>query len=112
MIVTLTLTIDALTCTVMFMFTANCGTPVSPQNGYINSYVSTIEGAKVNITCLNGLEEWNEMITCDDEGNWMPNPTATDICTNDSGNNNIQPFVYSIIIMILYNVYYCRSYVF
>ena len=73
----------------LILSTANCGTPTSPQNGYINSYVSSIEGAVVNITCLNGLEEWNEKITCGHGGNWIPNPTATDICTNDSGNHRV-----------------------
>jgi hypothetical protein len=67
----------------LFTCTVNCGIPASPQDGRINSYVSTIEGAEVNITCRNGPEE-NEMITCDHDGNWIP--TATDICTNDSGN--------------------------
>ena len=70
---------------ILILSTAKCGIPTFPHNGYINSHVSTVQGAKVNITCLNGLEK---RITCDHEGNWIPDPTATDICMDVSGNNN------------------------
>ena len=66
----------------IILLTANCGIPASPQDGYIHSYVSTLEDSEVIITC----REENETITCDHGGNWMPNPT--DICMNDFQTGN------------------------
>ena len=75
----------------IILLTANCGTPASPQDGYIHSYVSTLEDSEVIITCLE--ENENKTITCDHEGNWMPNPT--DICMNDFQTGNDLCIIYT-----------------
>ena len=63
--------------------TGNCGPPSSPQTGYINPYTNTLEGAEINITCLDRPRE-NSTIrsVCVREGiNWSPDPAQ--LC-NDS----------------------------
>ena len=61
---------------------SNCGPPMSPPNGFISPYTSTIEGAKVifgcqNYSCQNGIQTLpNELHStlCNSLGQWEPDP--------------------------------------
>ena len=66
----------------MNIHTASCCPPPPPQNGYINPYSSTLEGAEGIVTCTSGLHEINFTTICD--GGWWE-PDITDLCTNSSG---------------------------
>ena len=53
--------------------TVDCGDPQAPDNGIINSYTSTIEGAKITFQCND--DPSNVMTsTCSSAGVWEPDP--------------------------------------
>ena len=51
--------------------TANCGDPSLPSEGYLEPYISTTEGARVNIVhmCQNG-QQLVEEIVCNPDRHW------------------------------------------
>ena len=64
------------------MFTANCGHPKSPLDGYILPYTSTLEGARVIFACQNSTQALNSQqyeleysTLCNSNGKWEPDPT-------------------------------------
>ena len=63
------------------MFTANCGHPNPPLDGYIIPYASTVEGARVIFACRNSSQALNSpqyepeySALCNSNGKWNPNP--------------------------------------
>ena len=58
----------------------DCGPPVAPRNGSLESYTNTVEGSEVYYRCNQGLvpEGWMRAV-CTRNG-WSPNP-ADQICT-------------------------------
>ena len=53
--------------------TVDCGDPQAPDNGIINSYTSTIEGAQITFQCND--DPSNVMTsTCSSAGVWEPDP--------------------------------------
>ena len=56
------------------LFTVNCGPPVAPQRGSLESYTNTTEGSEVFYSCNPGLvpEGWMRAV-CTRNG-WSPNP--------------------------------------
>ena len=66
------------------MFTANCGHPKPPFDGYVLPYTSTVEGARVIFACQNitheqaldssQYDEPEYSALCSSNGKWEPNP--------------------------------------
>jgi Ca2+-dependent lipid-binding protein len=81
----------------LVIHTANCGTPIPPQDGDLDPFSSTLESAEVNITCSSGVQN---KISCDHDGRWQPNPN--DICSSTSGINFVS-HIYHVCI-ILYRI--------
>ena len=52
----------------------NCGLPVAPQNGSLESYTSTINGSEVFYSCNPGLVPEGRMRAVCTENGWSPNP--------------------------------------
>ena len=53
---------------------ADCGPPVAPQNGFLESYPSTINGSEVFYSCNPGhVPEGRKSSVCTENG-WIPNP--------------------------------------
>ena len=68
---------------------ANCGPPSPPMNGYIIPYISTREGAEVNITCPSKSQQ-QYMTICNGEGRWEPDSSG--LCKNVSGRLSLHPY--------------------
>lgn len=72
---------------IIFLFIiANCGIPIPPQDGYLDAFTSTLEGAEINITCSSNIL-YQEKITCEYDRRWHPN--STDICISALGMHNL-----------------------
>ena len=52
----------------------DCGPPVAPQNGYLESYTNTAEGAEVFYSCDPGHVPQERMRAVCTENGWTPNP--------------------------------------
>ena len=53
---------------------ANCGHPVAPQNGSLESYTGTTHGSEVFYSCDPGLVPEGRMRTVCIVNGWTPNP--------------------------------------
>jgi hypothetical protein len=84
---------------IKIIIVANCGIPNSPQNGYIQHYVSTSEGAEVNITCPGPQKQTYFTSICNREGTWFPD--TADLCPNLTG----KPMADIIISSVINNPY-------
>ena len=54
-------------------YTANCGPPSPPPNGFIFPYTSTLDGAVMNFTCQKSASNLEENFTaaiCNKQGKW------------------------------------------
>jgi hypothetical protein len=60
-------------------FTASCGPPSPPPNGFIFPYSSTVDGAVVNFTCQKSASFLDEAAVCSKQGKWDPDPA--EFCT-------------------------------
>ena len=52
----------------------DCGSPVAPQNGTLESYTNTSNGSEVFYSCDPGLVPVGRMRTVCTENGWSPNP--------------------------------------
>ena len=52
----------------------DCGPPVAPRDGYLESYTNTTEGSEVFYSCDPGLVPEGKMIALCTENGWSPNP--------------------------------------
>ena len=57
-----------------FSFPGDCGPPIAPQNGTVESYTSTMESSEVFYSCDPGLLPEGRMRTVCTENRWSPNP--------------------------------------
>lgn len=66
-------------------YTADCGLPPEPVNGYIIYNDSTAEGSEVVIACQSAFKGYRTIVTtvCDHRGHWQPNISTQ--CTSISG---------------------------
>ena len=56
-------------------FLANCGTPTSPESGYLEAYENTTEGVMISFRCELGFIPAGRMrAVCASNGRWRPNP--------------------------------------
>ena len=66
----------------IILFTANCGHPKPPFDGYVLPYTSTVEGARVIFACQNITHkqalEPKYSAQCSSTGKWEPN--STELC--------------------------------
>lgn len=53
---------------------ADCGPPVAPQNGFLESYTGTTEGSEVFYSCNPGLVPERRMRAVCTVNGWTPNP--------------------------------------
>ena len=61
--------------------TVNCGTPTAPENGSIDPYQNTTEGAEIVFRCNTGFDPAENMTAvCEANASWNPDP-ATVVCT-------------------------------
>ena len=58
----------------------DCGPPVAPRNGSLESYTNTTEGSEVFYTCNPGLVPDGRMRAVCTRNGWSPNPADLD-CT-------------------------------
>ena len=54
----------------------DCGAPVVPRNGSLESYTNTTEGSEVLYSCDPGLVPEGRMRTNCTRNGWSPNPAA------------------------------------
>ena len=66
-----------------FPFSGDCGPPVAPQNGTLETYTSTTNGSEVFYSCDPGLIPEGRMSTVCTENGWSPDP-ADLICNGSS----------------------------
>ena len=86
----------------VMIFSANCGPPVQPPNGYTLPYSSTIEGAMVSLLCWSYDQQsirMEENLSCSHYGVWEPNPrevcgTNSDLRVTGTDNNTIYKIKY------------------
>ena len=65
----------------IFIFTSvDCGSPVAPRNGSLESYNDTTEGSEVFYRCDSGLLPEGRMRAVCTVSGWSPNPA--DLCCN------------------------------
>ena len=57
-----------------FPFPGDCGHPIAPQNGFLESYISTMESSEVFYSCDPGLVPEGRMRAVCTEDGWSPNP--------------------------------------
>ena len=58
----------------LFFPSVDCGSPIAPWNGSLESYTTTTEGSEVFYSCDPGLSPEARMrAVCTDNG-WTPNP--------------------------------------
>ena len=68
----------------LFHHPANCGDPTVPDNGFINSYQNTNEGAQIIFRCNPGFDpDLTMLAVCEANGMWNPDP-ADLVCTKQS----------------------------
>ena len=60
--------------TLLSISSADCGPPVAPQNGSLESYTITTYGSKVFYSCDPGLVPEGRMRAVCTENGWSPNP--------------------------------------
>ena len=74
------------------VFVVDCGLPVAPRNGSLESYTNTTEGSEVFYSCVTGLVPEERMRAVCTRNGWSPNPadlscssssTATPTCKVD-----------------------------
>ena len=65
---------------------ANCGPPSPPSNGYIMAYTSTLEGARINVTCFSESQQQHTAI-CNGKGQWEPDSSG--LCKKKSNVSGI-----------------------
>ena len=56
------------------LFVVNCGRPVAPQRGSLESYTNTIESSEVFYSCDPGLVPERRMRAVCTRNGWSPNP--------------------------------------
>ena len=65
----------------LFLSTVNCIDPSFPNNGSIEAYQNTLEGAEVFFRCNQGFVPAGRMrAVCASDGRWNPDPTTL-VCT-------------------------------
>ena len=67
---------------IVFFTSVDCGPPVVPQHGSLESYTDTTEGSEVFYSCDPGLVPDGRMRSTCTESGWSPNPTHLN-CTGD-----------------------------
>ena len=67
-------------CTLLYT-PVSCGQPVTPDNGSIEAYQNTTQGAEIFFKCNPGFVPAGRMrAVCGADGRWNPDP-ATLVCT-------------------------------
>ena len=56
------------------IISVNCGPPVAPRNGSLESYTNTTEGSEVFYSCDQGLVPEGRMRAVCTRNGWSPNP--------------------------------------
>ena len=59
---------------VAFFMSVDCGAPVAPRNGSLESYTNTTEGSQVFYSCNLGLVPEGRMRAVCTRNGWSPNP--------------------------------------
>ena len=67
--------------TCVFFTSVDCGPPVTPLNGSLESYTNTTEGSEVFYSCNQGLVPEGRMRAVCTRNGWSPNPAA--ICCTE-----------------------------
>ena len=68
---------------ITFHPTVNCSGPTVPENGSIEAFVNTTEGAEIFFRCSPGFVPTERMrAICTADGRWNPDP-ATLVCTGE-----------------------------
>ena len=66
----------------MDFFSVSCGSPVAPENGSIESYQNTTEGAEILFRCNPGFVPTGRMrAVCGADERWNPDPGDL-VCTS------------------------------
>ena len=60
--------------TSLIIISVDCGLPVAPRNGSLESYTITTEGSEVFYSCNQGLVPERRMRTVCTNSGWSPNP--------------------------------------
>ena len=68
-------------CLHFLLSTANCSEPTAPENGVVEPYQSTLEGAEIIFMCNPGYVPAGRMrAVCAADGSWTSDPAAL-VCT-------------------------------
>ena len=64
----------------IFLTPANCSAPTAPENGFIEPYHNTTEGAEIVFRCNSGYVPAGNMTTavCVVNGSWIPDPATAE----------------------------------